>query len=61
MFDQIKTGGLADPSTPQGAILFALVFGFLAWLVGTILKMAVQRLLAHDKHDHVDRMAVPTF
>jgi small-conductance mechanosensitive channel len=57
-FDQIKTGGLADPSTLQGAILLAIVFSFFAWLVGTLLKKAVQRLLAHDKHDHVDRMAV---
>ena len=57
-FDQIKTGGLADPSTLQGAILFAAVFAFFAWLVGTLLKETVQRLLAHDKHDHIDRMAV---
>jgi len=57
-FDQIKTGGLADPSTLQGAILFGLAFAFFAWLIGTLLKMAVQRLLAHDTHDHVDRMAV---
>jgi small-conductance mechanosensitive channel len=60
-FDQIKTGGLADPSTLQGAIFFAIFFAFFAWLVGTLLKMAVQRLLTHDKHAHVDRMAVKFF
>ena len=57
-FDQIKTGGLADPSTLQGAFLFAVIFAFLAWFVGRMLRMAVQRLLAHDKHDHLDLMAV---
>jgi small conductance mechanosensitive channel len=57
-FDEIKTGGLDDPSTLQGAILFALFFAFFAWLVGTLLKKSVQRLLAHDKHEHVDRMAI---
>jgi small-conductance mechanosensitive channel len=57
-FDQIKTGGFSDPSTLQGAVLFAAVFAFFAWLLGTLLKETVQRLLAHDKHDHLDRMAV---
>lgn len=58
IFDQIKTGGLADPSTLQGAFLFAVFFAFLAWFVGRILRMAVQRMLAHDKHEHLDLMAV---
>ena len=57
-FDQIKTGGLADPSTLQGAFLFAVIFAFLAWFVGRMLRMGVQRILAHDKHDHLDLMAV---
>jgi len=57
-FDEIKTGGLADPSTLQGAILFAVMFAFLAWLVGRILRVAVQRMLAHDKNAHLDLMAV---
>ena len=57
-FDQIKTGGFADPSTLQGAFLFAVIFAFLAWIVGRALRLAVQRMLAHDKHDRVDLMAV---
>jgi small-conductance mechanosensitive channel len=57
-FDEIKTGGLGDPSTLQGAVTLALVFGFVAWLVGTLLKRAVHRLLANDQREHVDRMAV---
>jgi small-conductance mechanosensitive channel len=58
IFDQIKTGGLADPSTLQGAFLFAVVFAFLAWFIGRMLRAAVQRMLAHDKHEHLDLMAV---
>jgi small-conductance mechanosensitive channel len=57
-FDQIKTGGMADPSTLQGAFLFAVVFAFLAWLIGRTLRIGVQRMMAHDKHDHLDLMAV---
>lgn len=57
-FDQIKTGGLADPATLQGAIAFAIIFAFVAWLAGSLLKKTVQRMLAHDQHTHVDRMAV---
>lgn len=56
--DQIKSGGFADPSTLQGAALFAVVFVFFAWLFGRALRLAVQRVLAHDKHAHVDLMAV---
>jgi small-conductance mechanosensitive channel len=60
-FDQIKTGGLADPGTLQGAIVFAIIFTFLAWLVGSVLKTTVQRILAQKEHAHVDRMAVKFF
>ena len=57
-FDEIKTGGFANPSTLQGAVLFAVIFAFLAWLVGRMLRIFVQRVLAHDKHAHLDLMAV---
>jgi small conductance mechanosensitive channel len=57
IFDQIKAGDFADPSTLQGAILYAIIFAFFAWLIGRALRLAVQRVLVHDKHDHVDRMA----
>ena len=57
IFDQIRTGGFADPTTLQGAVLYATIFAFLAWLVGRALRLVVQRVLLHDKHDHVDRMA----
>jgi len=57
-FDQIKSGGFLDPATLQGAALFAVVFAFFAWFFGRAFRMAVQRLLAHDKHAHLDLMAV---
>lgn len=60
-FDEIKTGGFASPSTLQGAVLFATVFAFLAWLVGRTLRITVERMLAHDKHDRFDLMAVKFF
>jgi len=56
--EQVKKIGFADPSTLLGAILFAVVFAFLAWLLGYVLRVTVERLLVRDKHDHFDRMAV---
>ena len=58
IFDHIKSGGFADPSTLQGASFYAIIFAFFAWLVGRTLRLAVQRVLANDKHDHFDIMAV---
>ena len=58
IFDQIRASRFANPGTLEGAILYAIVFAFLAWLIGSLLRLGVQRMLAHDKHDHVDRMAV---
>lgn len=57
-FDRIKSGGFADPATLQGAAAFAIVFAFMAWLLGRALRLSVQRLLEHDKHARVDLMAV---
>ena len=58
MLEQIKSGGFADPSTIRGAVLFAVIFAFFAWLFGRALRITVQRVLAHDKHAHIDLMAV---
>ena len=58
IFDHIKSGGFADPTTLQGAGFYAVIFAFFAWLVGRTLRWAVQRVLAHDKHDHLDIMGV---
>jgi small-conductance mechanosensitive channel len=56
--EQIKNGALIDPKTFLGAILYGLVFLFFAWLFGRASHLAVQRLLAKDSHDRVDRTAV---
>ena len=56
--DQIISGGFTDPATLHGAVLYAIVFAFFAWLVGRLLRWAVQRVLANDKHDHLDIMGV---
>ena len=58
VFDKVIHGGFGDPSTLLGAALYAIIFAFFAWLVGRVLRLAVQRMLARDKNDHVDLMAV---
>lgn len=57
-FDQIKMSELANPSTLAGAFLLAVIFAFLAWIVGWTLRIAVQRIMANDKHHRLDLMAV---
>ena len=56
--EDLKDSGFADPATFQGAAVLAVLFAFLAWFLGRLLRLAVQRLLAHDKHARVDLMAV---
>jgi small-conductance mechanosensitive channel len=58
IWEQIKSGALTDPKTVSGAILYALVFLFLAWLFGRASHLAVHRLFAKDTHNRVDRTAV---
>lgn len=58
ILDRIEKSGFADPSTLLGAILLAVVFALAAWLLGYVLRATVERVLARDKHDHFDRMAV---
>ena len=58
IFDHFNGGGFANPATLQGAGFYAIIFAFFAWFVGRTLRLTVQRVLAHDKHDHIDLMAV---
>jgi small-conductance mechanosensitive channel len=58
ILNELKSGAFADPATLPGAVAYALLFVFLAWLVGRILRLTVQRALAHDTHDLVDRTTV---
>ena len=61
IFEQIKTNGFFSRSTIEGAIFYAVVFAVAAWLFGQLLRVMVQRALARDKHDHIDRMGVKFF
>jgi len=58
IFDQIKPDEFFSPSTFEGAVLYAVIFAFGAWLLGHILRATVVRVLARDKNDHFDKMAV---
>lgn len=58
IFEQIKNGALTDPKTFLGAVFYALVFLFFAWLFGRASHLAVQRLFAEDKQNRIDRTAV---
>ncbi len=55
--NQLKQGDFADPKTPVGALTFALIFAFAAWLFGRMLHLAVRRVLARDTV-YVDRTTV---
>jgi small conductance mechanosensitive channel len=56
--DQLKHGAFADPTQPIGALVYAVVFAVLAWLIGRALRLAIQRVLARDKWSYLDRMTV---
>jgi len=50
--------GIGDPSTFLGAASTPLFFALFAWLVGRRVASGRPRMLARDKNDHVDLMAV---
>jgi small-conductance mechanosensitive channel len=56
--ERIRSGAIANPAEPLGAVLYALVFALVAWLIGRALRLAVRRMLARDNHGYVDRTAV---
>lgn len=58
ILEQFKTGAFADPATPLGAFIYAVVFAVVAWLIGRALRLAVQRVLARDKRAYVDRTTI---
>ena len=58
LVDDLTRERLLSPATVQGAVLYAIVFALAAWLLGWALRASVERALARDKHDHLDRMAV---
>jgi small conductance mechanosensitive channel len=49
---------LLNPATPYGALLYAVVIGFIAWLVGRAIAVALKRMLKHPKYIPADRTAI---
>jgi len=61
ILDKIEGSGLFSPTTFPGALLYAGLFAVVAWLLGNLLRLTVERILARDTHDHFDRMGVKFF
>ncbi len=47
-----------SPESPVGAVIYALIFGLIAWVIGRTLRLAIRRILAHDKRALMDRTTV---
>jgi small conductance mechanosensitive channel len=47
-----------SPKTTVGALLWAVLLGLLAWLVGRLLSLAFQRMLEQPRHFPADRTAI---
>lgn len=58
LLEQLKTGAFTSPATLSGAILYAIVFAVLAWLIGRALRLAVERVLARGASARVDLTTV---
>ncbi len=56
--EQFRSGAFTEPSTPIGALLWAMIFALAAWLVGRALRLAVNRVLLKDKRGYVDRTTI---
>ncbi len=48
---------ITDPGTFQGALLYAIVFAFMAWATARFARVALQRMLERQVQDHVDPTA----
>ncbi|MDB6023205.1 MAG: hypothetical protein JWQ04_3062 [Pedosphaera sp.] len=51
-------GELLDKNTLYGALLYALIFGITAWLLGRAVALAFERVLGHPKYIPSDRTAI---
>jgi len=47
-----------NPGTPYGALLYAVVIGFVAWLVGRTVALGCSRVLERPTHVPADRTAI---
>jgi small-conductance mechanosensitive channel len=55
--DCIASWRITDPRTFQGAVVYAVVFAFLAWAIERLVRAAIRRVLLREVHDHVDPTA----
>ncbi len=55
---RLKVSDFTEPSTPIGALLWAVLFAVAAWLVGRALRLAIHRVLLKDKRGYVDRTTI---
>jgi small conductance mechanosensitive channel len=55
IWTRFKHAEFADPGTLLGAVAYAIGFWFLAWLLSRMVRSAVERALARDRHSHLDR------
>ena len=53
----LESWHLTDPATAQGTVVYAVVFAFLAWAIAGFVRVAIQRVLVRELHDHVDPTA----
>ena len=58
ILDTLKSTAFANPATLEGALVYAAVFGFFAWVLSRVLQIAVERALARDSRTSVDRTTV---
>lgn len=49
---------MLNPATPYGALLYAVVIGLIAWLVGRAIALGFARMLKHPKYVPADRTAI---
>ena len=56
--DEMKGWSFANPATFGGALVYGVLFIAIAWLIGRALRLMVQRIVAHNKNDHFDLMAI---
>lgn len=55
MFEKFMIKDIANPATFLGAVFYALLLLFIAWLAAHFFRLAVVRLLESDEHGRFDR------
>ena len=53
-----KNNEFLNPATVPGAIVIAILFGLIAWLIGRALRHGIQRVLAYDYRAAFDKTSI---